>query len=100
MQPSADVPASVIVVSHDRRLLARVDRIVEMGPGGLKEYGGDFEFYREQRNLERAAAEQALAGAEQRLERARASAQRTREHSCPVKRSPSAVHPQRALELV
>ena len=69
----------LIVVSHDRRLLARVDRIVEMGPGGLKEYGGDFEFYREQRNLERAAAEQALAGAEQRLERARASAQRTRE---------------------
>jgi ATPase subunit of ABC transporter with duplicated ATPase domains len=69
----------LIVVSHDRRLLARVDRIVEMGPAGLREYGGDFEFYREQRRIERAAAAQALVGAEQRLEQARAAAQRTRE---------------------
>jgi len=69
----------LIVVSHDRRLLGRVDRIVEMGPLGLKEYGGGFELYRERRRVEREAAEQAVAGAEQRLAQAKAAAQRTRE---------------------
>lgn len=69
----------LIIVSHDRRLLSFVDQIAELSPNGLKFYGGNFEFYREQHRLEREAAENTLAGAEQRLKDARSIAQRTKE---------------------
>lgn len=69
----------LIVVSHDRRLLAAVDQIAELEPRGLKFYGGNFEFYREQRRIERAAAEHALNSAQQRLKEAKVIAQRSRE---------------------
>jgi ATPase subunit of ABC transporter with duplicated ATPase domains len=69
----------LIVVSHDRRLLSLVDQIAELSVSGLKFYGGDFDFYREQRQLERDAAEAALAGAQQRLKDARLTANRVRE---------------------
>ena len=60
----------MVVVSHDRALLALVDQIAEFNARGLKFYGGNFEFYRQQREAERAAAEQSLAGARQRLKKA------------------------------
>lgn len=69
----------LLVVSHDRRLLSLMDQIAEMSSAGLKFYGGNFEFYREQRDQERAAAEQSLAGAQQRLKEARQIAQRAQE---------------------
>ncbi len=69
----------LLVVSHDRRLLSLVDQISEMSSAGLKVYGGNFDFYREQQRIERAAAEQALAGAQQRLKDARQIAQRAQE---------------------
>ncbi|HZS05264.1 MAG TPA: ABC-F family ATP-binding cassette domain-containing protein [Blastocatellia bacterium] len=69
----------LIVVSHDRRLLSDVDQIAEMSSDGMKMYGGNFGFYREQRRIERNAAEQTLQGAQQRLKEARLAAQRTRE---------------------
>jgi ATPase subunit of ABC transporter with duplicated ATPase domains len=69
----------LIVVSHDRRLLSLVDQIAELGASGLNFYGGNFDFYREQRQIEREAAEGALVGAQQRLKEARLIAQRTRE---------------------
>lgn len=69
----------LIVVSHDRRLLSLVDQIAELNAKGLKLYGGNFDFYREQRNAERAAAEQTLTSAAQRLKEARSIAQRARE---------------------
>ncbi|MBP6824423.1 MAG: ABC-F family ATP-binding cassette domain-containing protein, partial [Acidobacteria bacterium] len=75
----ADWKRGLIVVSHDRRLLSLVDQIAEMSSAGLKFYGGDFEFYREQRDRERTAAEQTLAGARQRLKDARQMAQLAKE---------------------
>src|SRR5262245_43607246 len=69
----------LIVVSHDRRLLSLVDQIAELSANGLKFYGGDFAFYREQRQIERESAETALAGAQQRLKVARQTAQRAKE---------------------
>jgi ATPase subunit of ABC transporter with duplicated ATPase domains len=69
----------LIVVSHDRRVLSLVDQIAELSPSELKFYGGNFVFYREQRQIERDAAENALAGAQQRLKEARLTAQRARE---------------------
>jgi ATPase subunit of ABC transporter with duplicated ATPase domains len=75
----SDWKKGVIVVSHDRRLLSLVDQIADLSASGLKFYGGDFEFYREQKRVEREAAETALAGAQQRLKDARLSANRARE---------------------
>src|SRR5262245_1287118 len=69
----------LIVVSHDRRLLSLVDQIAELSANGLKFYGGDFDFYREQRQIERDAAESVLAGAQQRLKIARLNANRAME---------------------
>ena len=69
----------LIVVSHDRRLLALLDQIAELNANGLKLYGGDYEFYRQQREVERSAAEETLQGARQRLKEAKLTAQRAAE---------------------
>src|SRR5262249_22138784 len=69
----------LIVVSHDRRLLALLDQVAELNDNGLKFYGGNYEFYREQREVEREAAEQTLQSAQQRLKEAKQVAQRARE---------------------
>ncbi len=69
----------LLVVSHDRRLLGLMDRIVELLPGEARVYGGDFDAYRAQKETERAATARRLADAEQELDRARAAAQATKE---------------------
>lgn len=69
----------LLVVSHDRELLERVDQIAELDAHGLTCYGGNFDFYREQRGIERRAAEADLQSAHLRLKTARTAAQRARE---------------------
>ncbi|HEY7184436.1 MAG TPA: ABC-F family ATP-binding cassette domain-containing protein [Blastocatellia bacterium] len=69
----------LIVVSHDRRLLAILDQIAELNANGLKFYGGDYEFYRRQREVERKAAEETLQSSRQRLKDAKMTAQRAAE---------------------
>ena len=39
----------LVVASHDRTLLERMDRIVELSSLGVREYGGGWSFYREAR---------------------------------------------------
>lgn len=75
----ADWKRGLIVVSHDRQLLALVDQIAELSSAGLKFYGGNFEFYRQQRDHEREAAEQSFASAQQRLKDAKQIAQLAKE---------------------
>ncbi len=53
-----------IVVSHDRDLLRRMDRIVELGGLGAKVYGGNYDLYAERKAAEVAAASRELAEAE------------------------------------
>lgn len=67
----------LLVVSHDRRLLSHLDQIAELNPNRMKLYGGNYEFYQDQRQTERTAAEQAISSARQRLKQARVIAQRT-----------------------
>lgn len=50
----------LIVVSHDRELLDRMERIVELSPLGVKVYGGNYEAYRTRRDTEHQAAQAAL----------------------------------------
>ncbi|MCE1190244.1 MAG: ATP-binding cassette domain-containing protein [Ignavibacteria bacterium] len=53
-------PGGVIVVSHDVRILNSVDCIGELQPAGLTMYGGNYEFYREQKDREEAKKERDL----------------------------------------
>ncbi|ACG78352.1 ABC transporter, ATP-binding protein [Phenylobacterium zucineum HLK1] len=53
-----------IVVSHDRVLLRRMDRIVELTGLGVQIYGGGYDLYAERKAEAEAAAARALADAE------------------------------------
>ena len=65
-----------VVVSHDRALLRRMDRIIEISGVGVQIYGGGYDLYVEQQRLEREAAARALASAERHVVRVGADAQR------------------------
>ncbi|MCA8001164.1 ABC-F family ATP-binding cassette domain-containing protein [Burkholderia metallica] len=68
----------LVIVSHDRALLAGVQRIVELTPQGVRSYGGNYAFYRAQRDAEQAAAQSALDNA--RAERGRVRRRLEQEH--------------------
>lgn len=51
---------TLLVVSHDAELLEPLDRIGELGPGGVRWYGGGYSSYLAQVQVEQAAAEQAV----------------------------------------
>lgn len=65
-----------LVVSHDRDLLRRMDRIVELSSLGAAIYGGNYDLYAEHKAAERAAAERGMASAERDLDRAARDAQK------------------------
>ena len=44
---------ALLVISHDREILARLETMLELSNQGLTIYGGNFEFYEEQRSMER-----------------------------------------------
>lgn len=62
---------ALLVATHDRALLARVDRIAELGPRGVRLFGGGWDVYRAARRVEREAKERAVEAAAQRLGAAR-----------------------------
>ncbi|MBR8143409.1 ABC-F family ATP-binding cassette domain-containing protein [Burkholderia sp. AU19243] len=68
----------VVLVSHDRALLAHVERIVELTPHGLRTYGGNYALYRAQRDAQQDAAQAALDHA--RAERGRVRRRLEQEH--------------------
>ena len=69
----------LLAVSHDRGLLRRMDRMVELAPGHVRVYGGGYDLYRAQRAAEADAAARELASAESALRTARREAQQMRE---------------------
>jgi ATPase subunit of ABC transporter with duplicated ATPase domains len=58
-----------VVVSHDRSLLRRMDRIVELSGLGARVYGGGYDLYAERKAQEEAAAARDLADAQRTVER-------------------------------
>ncbi|TCW81421.1 ABC transporter ATP-binding protein [Burkholderia sp. SRS-46] len=68
----------LVVVSHDRALLADMQRIVELSPQGVRSYGGNYALYRAQRDAEQDAAQAALEHA--RTERGRVRRRLEQEH--------------------
>lgn len=45
-------PNGVVVVSHDRELLQQMDKIIELQNGQIRVYGGNYDFYLEQKQIE------------------------------------------------
>jgi len=62
---------TLVLVSHDRELLERVDRIGDLRDGSVQWYGGGWSSYIAQVTAEQEAAEQAVVGARSQLRRQR-----------------------------
>ena len=74
-----------LIASHDRELLARMPRILELTASALRSYGGNYADYQQQRDTEQAAASAALDHA--RTERRRVRARLQKEHDDCQRRS-------------
>ncbi len=59
----------MLIISHDRELLRQMDKIIELTPGLAKSYGGNYDFYDEQKLIERKALEDDSRNAEARLDK-------------------------------
>jgi ATPase subunit of ABC transporter with duplicated ATPase domains len=71
--------ATIIVVSHDVTLLCQIDTTYELSEKGLRLYGGNYDFYREQKELEENALAGQINAEETTLKQARRKAQEVRE---------------------
>lgn len=63
--------STLIVVSHDRKLLNLLNSICELNEHGIKVYGGNYEFYTSQKQIEINALNQDLQNKEKALRKAK-----------------------------
>ncbi|MGW9195379.1 ribosomal protection-like ABC-F family protein [Micromonospora chersina] len=71
----------LLLVSHDRALLDRMDRIAELDRGEVRLFGGNFTAYEEAARAAREAAERTVRGAEQEVKREKREMQQARERA-------------------
>ena len=71
----------LLVVSHDRALLDRMDQIAELYRGEMVFYGGNFTAYQETIEANQRAAESSIRNAEQQLKREKRQMQEARERA-------------------
>ncbi|MFM9368562.1 ABC-F family ATP-binding cassette domain-containing protein [Streptomyces sp. Da 82-17] len=76
-----DFSGALLLVSHDRALLDRMDRVAELGRGELRLYGGNFTAYEEAVRAEQEVAEKNVRNAEQELKREKRELQQARERA-------------------
>ena len=77
----SDWSGCLLVVSHDRALLDRMDRIAELGPDEIRFYGGNFTEYEQAVQAEREVAEKNIRNAEQEVKREKREMQQARERA-------------------
>lgn len=65
------VSKTLIVVSHDRKLLNLLDTVYELGKRGITAYGGNYDFYTEQKLIESNALNQDVKNKEKALRKAK-----------------------------
>ncbi len=65
------VNATVLMVSHDRTLLNLVDTIFELSNQGIAAYGGNYDFYAEQKEVEDEALQNDIHAKERALKKAK-----------------------------
>lgn len=63
--------STMLVVSHDRKLLNLLDTVCELNKNGIKTYGGNYDFYVEQKQIESDALSQNIQSKEKALRKAR-----------------------------
>ncbi|HTJ51476.1 MAG TPA: ABC-F family ATP-binding cassette domain-containing protein [Cyclobacteriaceae bacterium] len=71
--------STLIVVSHDRKLLNLLDTVCELSKHGIKIYSGNYNFYAEQKRIESNALNQDLQSKEKALRKAREKERETLE---------------------
>ncbi|MEU1493441.1 ABC-F family ATP-binding cassette domain-containing protein [Streptomyces sp. NPDC005775] len=76
-----DFNGCLLLVSHDRALLDRMERIAELGSSELRLYGGSFTEYEEAVRSEQEVAEKNIRNAEQDLKREKRELQQARERA-------------------
>lgn len=92
-----DYRGCLVVASHDRLLLERMDRIAELSPNEIRCYGGNYTFYQQVLRQQRDAAEQQLRSAELDLKRQQRDRQKARERA--ARRAGNAVRNRQQLGL-
>jgi ATPase subunit of ABC transporter with duplicated ATPase domains len=76
-----DWGGALLLVSHDRALLDRMDRIAELDRGGIRFFGGNFSAYTEAVRAEREVSERNVRNAEQDVKREKREMQQARERA-------------------
>ncbi|WP_020139623.1 ribosomal protection-like ABC-F family protein [Streptomyces sp. 351MFTsu5.1] len=77
----SDFTGCLLLVSHDRALLDRMERIAELDSDELRFYGGNFTEYEEAVRAEQEVAEKNVRNAEQELKREKREMQQARERA-------------------
>lgn len=72
-------PSGMMVISHDRELLNRMDEIIELNPSGFSHFGGNYDHYRKQKDYFLDAKEQELHDAKKLFRKTKHSIQSTKE---------------------
>ncbi|MDP9842710.1 ribosomal protection-like ABC-F family protein [Streptosporangium lutulentum] len=76
-----DWKGCLLLVSHDRALLDRMDRIAELDRGEVRSHGGNFSAYEEAVRAAREVAEKNIRNAEQEVKREKREMQQARERA-------------------
>jgi ATPase subunit of ABC transporter with duplicated ATPase domains len=63
--------STLMIVSHDRKLLNLLDKVAELSKRGITTYGGNYEFYTEQKQIENNALNQDVQDREKALRKAK-----------------------------
>lgn len=71
--------STLIIVSHDRKLLNLLTSICELNKNGIKAYGGNYDFYKEQKQIENNALSQDIQSKEKALRKAKEKERETME---------------------
>lgn len=72
-------PSTLLIVSHDRSLLNKLNTVYELSKHGIAVYGGNYDFYAEQKQIEINALNQDLNSKEKALKKAREKERETLE---------------------
>ena len=71
--------STLLVVSHDRKLLNLLETVCELSKNGIKVYGGNYDFYVEQKQIESKALSQDIQSKEKALRKAKEKERETLE---------------------